>query len=341
MEFLSKCLNLRLSPAVSEDIVAGSRASTIRQYQSAWKAFKQYLLNHPITSLSTSVVLDFLSHMFHSRGRAARTVSTYVSALADPLRLGFGLVLDDRCLALMRRSFCLRRHPPKRPPLFWSLRKVLTFLRGPTFSAYVTPLDRLRKTLFLVALASGLRSSQLQPLLRHPSWLVFSADGRQVSRAPSPKFLAKTERLGHSLPPSALRAWMVSGAHHPLCPVGALREYVRTTSRRAPSRLFVWPETLTPLSRMHISSVLCGVIEEADPGKAPKGRDVHAMSASLSFLRHYSVDRVVQEGQWSSDRSFVDHYLDHYVSAVRCASMAGPPSPASTRCASPSSEGFS
>ena len=289
--------------------------------------------------MSTSVVLDFLSYMFHERGRVARTVSTYASALADPLRLGFGLHLDSRFLDLMRRGFYLRRPPPKRPPLFWSLCKVLTFLRGPTFSEPIATRDLLRKALFLVALASGLRSSQLHALIRHPSWLVFSSDGRQVSLAPSPKFLAKNERLGHSLQPSTLRAWMLEDAHHPLCPVGALRDYVRATSRRAPPRLFVWPDTLLPFSRIHISRLLCGVIEEADPGKAPRGHDVRALSASLSFLRHYSVDKVVQEGQWSSDRSFVTHYLDHYTGDVRCASMAGPPSPTSAMLSSPSSDG--
>ena len=63
------------------------------------------LLDHPIMSLSTSVVLDFLSRVCHARGRAARTVSTYVSALADPLRFGFGLVLDGRLLGPDAKRF--------------------------------------------------------------------------------------------------------------------------------------------------------------------------------------------------------------------------------------------
>ena len=60
----------------------------------------------------------------------------------------------------------------------------------------------------------------------------------------------------------------------PLCPVGALKGYVRATSHRSPSRLFVWPDSLVPLSRRHISKLLCAVIEEADPGSAPEGHDV-------------------------------------------------------------------
>ena len=85
-------------------------------------------------------------------------------------------------------------------------------------------MDLLHKALFLMALASGLRSSQLFALIRHPSWLVFSQDGRQVSLAPSPGFLAKNERIGHSVSPCVLRAWMVGSAFHPLCLVGTLND---------------------------------------------------------------------------------------------------------------------
>ncbi|XP_045133532.1 transcription termination factor 2-like isoform X2 [Portunus trituberculatus] len=129
----------------------------------------------------------------------------------------------------------------------------------------------LRKALFLVAMASGLRASQLHALIRHPSWLVFSRDGQRVSLAPSPKFLAKNEREGHSLAPMVLQAWMEGLHHHPLCPVESLQQYVGSTSGSQHARLFIWPDIHKPLSRIHISKVLCGVIEEADPGHAPKG----------------------------------------------------------------------
>ena len=266
--------------------------------------------------------------MFHSRRRAAPTISRYAAALADPLRFGFGIEIRNRVLDLMRRGFFIQRPSTRRPRVFWSLRKVLGYLRGPDFSLAPAPRQLLRKALFLVAMASGLRASQLHALIRHPSWLVFSTDGRQMSLAPSPKFIAKNEREGHSLAPIVIQAWMERDTHHPLCPVEVLRQYVRATSNRTPTRLFVWPDTLKPLSRLHISKILCGVIETADPGKAPKGHDVRAMSATMAFLRHYSVDRVRQDGQWASDRSFVTHYLDHSLEAVPCVTIAGPPPPA-------------
>ena len=125
-------------------------------------------------------------------------------------------------------------------------------LHSPTVRA----LARLRKTVLLVAVPSSLRSSQRLEKLRHPSWLVVSAEGLREFLATSPRFLAMIEQLGLSLAPSTIRAWMFAGTHHPLCPVGALRMCVRGASRRAPSRLFFWPVTLPTLSRLRLSRVL-------------------------------------------------------------------------------------
>ena len=301
-----------LSPAVVSDVLSGTRASTIRQYQSAWKSFQFFLRNRPVTTISVPVVLEFLSYMFHSRRRAAPTISTYAAALADPLWFGFHLDIRSRAWDLLKRGFFLQRPPNRRSRIFWSLSKVLDFLQGPRFTADPEPLHLMQKALFLIAMASGLRASQLHALVRYPAWLVFSQDGRRVSLAPSPKFLAKNEREGHVLEPIVLRAWMVEGAHHTLCPVEALRRYVEASRRVAHlGRLFIWPDTGKPLSRLHISKTLCSIIEAADPGKAPRGKDVRAMSSTMAFLQHFSVDQARRDGQWSSDHSFVYHYLDH------------------------------
>ena len=200
-------------------------------------------------------------------------------------------------------------------------------LRGSDFTTGPDLHHLLQKALFLTAMASGMRASQLHALTRHPAWLVFSEDGRRVSLAPSPKFLAKNEREGHILSPIVIQAWMDRDHHHLLCPVEALRRYVEASQQRTHHRLFLWPTSGKPLSRIQISKMLCSTIEAADPGKAPKGKDIRAMSSTLAFLRHYSVDQSLREGQWASDRSFVHHYLDQSLQAVPCSTMAGPPPP--------------
>ena len=136
---------------------------------------------------------------------------------------------------------------------FWSDRlSAGILLHSPTVRA----LARLRTTLFMVAVPSGLRSSQHLERLRHPSWLVVSAVGLRELLATSPRFLAKIEQMGLSLAPSTIPAWMFAGSHLPLYPVGALRMCVKGASRRAPSRLFFWHVTLPTLSRLRLYRVL-------------------------------------------------------------------------------------
>lgn len=121
--------------------------------------------------------------------------------------------------------------------------------------------------------------------------------------------------VGQAFPPSTL-------PHRYL-----IRQYVAATDGRSHTRLFIWPDTKKPLSRLQITKVLCSVIDAADPGKAPRGTDVRAMSASMAFLQHYSLDQARRDGQWASTHSFVFHYLDHHLEPVPCANMAGPPRP--------------
>ena len=145
---ISSCLNVSFSPAVPADVVAGSGASTLHQFQSVWRAFQRFPLDRPFPALSSPVVLASVSHMFHVQGRSASTVSTYVATLDDPSWCHFRLPLDDRFEALLRSGLFLPHPPTRRPPMFWSRRLVLPFLRGPTFASPVSALVQLRKAFF-------------------------------------------------------------------------------------------------------------------------------------------------------------------------------------------------
>ena len=74
------------------------------------------------------------------------------------------------------------------------------------------------KALFLLAVASGLRSSQLHALTCQPGLTVFSAGFSSVSLAPSPGLLAKIEREGLVLDP-CLRS---SQLHTLMCQPGLM-----------------------------------------------------------------------------------------------------------------------
>ena len=60
LKFLQECLRTSLAPDVSTDVIAGSRASTVRQYESVWNAFWFFLRNRPVSHLSVSILFDFL-----------------------------------------------------------------------------------------------------------------------------------------------------------------------------------------------------------------------------------------------------------------------------------------
>lgn len=325
LAFLSLVLRRRLSPTVVEVLSRGLRPSTIRQYQSCWASFQEFVRSRSFVSLSQDVVLQFFCHLFRDKGRAIATINTHVAALKDPLWYGFGVSLDTRWLDLLRRSFFLQRPPPRQPRLLWSLGKVLASLAPPHLAADPSPLWLFRRALFLLALASGLRASQIYALSRLPAWTVFSAGDRQVSLAPVPSFLAKNERDGHCLLPIIVPAWWDGDSPHALCPVSALRRYLLATARSRSSHLFVWPATLQPCSRVHIARVLCDTVEAADPGKCPRGHDVRRCASTLHFLRSHSLEATRKAGQWSSVLTFVRRYLDVRLLDVPCVAMSSLP----------------
>ena len=276
--------------------------------------------------VSQDTVFRFLRFLFHVRRRSVATINTHVAALRDPLRYSCGVFLDPRLLDLLRRSFFLQRPPSRRPRPFWSLSKVLSSLAPPVFPAAAPPRLLFRRALFLLALATGLRASQLHALSRRPAWTVFAAGDTQVSLAPVPTFLAKNERETHRLHPVVVPAWFEAGGHHPLCPVAALRAYLLSTRRASLDSLFVWPDSLRPCSRVHISRVLCETIEAADPGRCPRGQEVRRFAGSLLYLRTYSLDAVRRGGQWRSHVSFVNRYLIPAAEDAPCVAMASLPS---------------
>lgn len=204
--------------------------------------------------------------------------------------------------ALLRRSLFLARPPVRRPTLRWDLEKVLGFLRLPAFGSPTTSVSLLlERSLFLTALATGNRVSEIAALCR--DGISDLADG-SLSIPVRQGFLYKNQSARRTPPPVVLRPLPGDA----LCPVTALRAYLRASSSPA-GALFVHPRSLSPLSRGHISVRVCRLIRQADPAGVPQMHDLRRAAASIAWTRGVPADQIVQRAFWSSSSVFIRRYL--------------------------------
>ncbi|KAK4311182.1 hypothetical protein Pmani_017301 [Petrolisthes manimaculis] len=191
LDFLRKGLRRKFS----EDSVAlmrkALRPTSRRQYQSCWKRF-QIFLSSAGRPLSQDTVLPFLAWLSSTGNRAPATFTAHVSALADPLWFGADIHLEGRALTLLSRGIRASSTPGSRNTPRWSLHKVLASVETLTQSQGEDELPM--SSLFLLALATGFRASQLAAITRHPNFTSFGEDDDYLTLAPSPSFLAKNER---------------------------------------------------------------------------------------------------------------------------------------------------
>ena len=157
----------------------------------------------------------------------------YRSMLSAVFRSVLPEISTSPVLHDLLRSFRVEAPARSITPPSWDLLKVLEYLKSPVFEPlHQSSLrDLTRKTLFLVALASAKRVSELQALSRIVS---FSSSAAVVSYVP--EILAKTETAGRPLPCTfAIQSLSDFAAGLPdellLCPVRAFSEYVARTSR--------------------------------------------------------------------------------------------------------------
>ena len=214
------------------DTLQGARAgSTRRQYDSKWKQFECWCMDRDPQvvpdSAPVGAVLSFLQSILE-RGRCYTTIK--------------GLV-KDFLKAVKRRSATARPLVPA-----WDLAVVLDALCGPQFE----PIESLSlrmlslKTLFLLAITTAKRVSDLQALSIHEHCFRMDPEGRRELMQPDLSFVTKNQVVAPL--PVALLAYHPPPFSSPedkrlhcLCPVRVLRQYVRRTAlfRGSVKQLFV------------------------------------------------------------------------------------------------------
>ena len=286
------------------------RKSSIAEYQKKWNSFMTYIENQeiPFEEISITTVIKFLTYLFYERHLSPNTVAHYKSALVIPLQAHFNIDLNATALKDLLRAMNLQRPSLPASAPAWSLNKVLTFLEGLTNPI---PLEMLlRKTAFLLMLATGWRVSELHACVRDHEYCYFTADSVLHIR-PHPSFLAKNESTQRrwdfkEIKPLRLEDESISR----LCPAATTKEYLRRTKMVSSGNLFLTPNDHKKTLTIHkLSYHICQFIRLADPVTRIRAHDVRKYASSCSFVNTMLVGDLVSAMNWSSPATFFKFYF--------------------------------
>ena len=296
-------LSTQVGQAAAERIVLGKRKSSLNQYEIAWRSLQSWLKESGEEDINIKSMLKFFMYLRDEKGLNPSTIMNYRGYLTLPLKLLANLDLQDWKFKELDRAFFIE-NPPNRPSLpLWSVEKVLDLLKSPDYhNSSASVLNLLKKTLFLVALASGNRCSEIAAM-----WLPFHRESDNSLKIPvKPGFLFKNQRSGRS-PPDILILPLL-GNDKSLCPVSALQDYwVRRGRPRGP--LFVNSRNDNPLRAPSIAHLLCSIIEESNPGSVPRAHDLRKAATSIAWSRGLRMENITQRAFWKTSNVFIERYL--------------------------------
>ena len=234
------------SSTVAGQLVFCRRQSTRLNYQARWGTYRKWCrdFGHRSSSPSISKIAEFLTYLFKRKGAALSTIKGYRAMLSAVFKFPLPEISTFPILKDLIRSFEISAPRPLFTPPPWDLDKVLQYLSGPPFEplARASFLDKTKKALLLLAMATAKRVSELQAL----SFSV-SFQGEDSVLYYDPFFRAKTESAANPLPRSVIVSSLSDFAgdlpERVQCPVRAIK-FLRKAARSAsyiPSRLFVSP----------------------------------------------------------------------------------------------------
>ena len=256
VDFLAGLYGNRFKPENIKLLTGHVRSSSANQYQSCWKNWTDYVRATKPNEINEDFMISYFRYLSEHKGFRVATIRSHKSALRDPLKLGFDLELREEVFLKMSRSLALAR--PVSPPriISWSLENVLDHL-AILDSSNCSVKDLLDKTIFLIALASGGRVSEISALQREREHTFVNPAGVLVLR-PGHGFLAKNEdpcirRDPWRVPP-------LPGENKPLCPVATVQAYLQRTAEYPTGYLFRHQISGKPLSvcatRVRLTSLI-------------------------------------------------------------------------------------
>ena len=260
-------------------------------YQARWGTYRKWCrdFDHRSSSPSIAKIAEFLTYMFKRKGAALSTIKGYRAMLSAVFKFPLPEISTSPILKDLIRSFEISAPRPLFPPPPWDLDKVLQFLSGPPFEprARASFLDKTKKALFLLAMATAKRVSELQAL----SFSV-SFQGEDLVLYYDPFFRAKTESAANPLPRSVIVPSLSDFAGDLLkrvqCSVRAIK-FLRKAARSASyilSRLFVSPRN--PERAMSKNAMSFYLRQLMSTSRPPRAHDIRGIATSLNYYSNLS-----------------------------------------------------
>ncbi|XP_064116590.1 uncharacterized protein LOC135222433 [Macrobrachium nipponense] len=227
---------------------------------------------------------------------------------------------NDKDLHDLIRSFETTKSRTSLTPS-WNLDVVLRYLMSERFEPpdKASFRDITRKCIFLIALATAKRVSELQAL---DSRVGFKGDSAVLSFRPL--FLAKNENPSRPWP----RTFEVKGLsqlvgnemERALCPVRALKFYLQKKKQLQGCNQSLWcavKDPKRPMSKNALAFFVRNVITEAHMScdsnsfktLRVKAHEVRAIATSLSFNKNMSMKNILAATYWRCNSVFASHYL--------------------------------
>lgn len=253
----------------------------------------------------------------HDKNFSPSTVKGYRSAISTTLKqISKVDFANESILSDLVRSFELERPRTRSYLPKWDLALVLSTLISSPFE----PLESCGfkeltfKTVFLLALASGRRRSEIHAL--SCSEVQFSGDS--VSLGMFPGFLAKNQLPSVLTSPIVIPSLVGEDVNFLLCPVRALKTYLaRVLPRRKDrKRLFIshlesYEKEISAdsISRWIVQTIKFAYESRNIEVSKVNAHEVRAWSSSWAWSNKVPLDDVVKAGFWSSENSFIRFYL--------------------------------
>ena len=314
----------KLSSKVSKYIYEARGSNTNYLYQQRWATFVSWCRARKLSASRPSIssICEFLIYLFEEKKMAVGTIRGYRCTLHSVLRHNGLRINTDEDISDVIKAFKIKA--PNRPNrvVHWNLDVLLKYLCSNKFEPLrdSSLLNLTKKTLILVALALSKRISELQALARPVG---FSPEGALLSLALDfrAKNDIKCQRLSRDFLIKDLVSLVGQEEEALLCPVRALKEYVKRTSELTQlgvNRLFVSPRCPTkPASKNALTFLIKSVIKEAHTDLRPdlipilkvKSHELRAVSTSVAFTYNLSLNSVMQAAQWRCNSVFASHYL--------------------------------